>query len=281
MLQARRVQVKDIELSCIEEGAGEPIVFVHGSLGTLSTFTDLVGRFGRTHRAIAYSRRFHPPNPCDDPAASYDIRLHASDLSGLLRTLNVAPAHVVGSSYGAYVALVLAFTEPGLLRSIVACEPPMLPLLRVSGAGRPLLEDFLTKALNPSREAFRQNDAPGGVARFMDGILGRSGAFASLAPGLQRQFLEAAPELRLEFLTPFDRYMPDVTPEELSRVRIPVLLVGGERSPRVFHNILDELERQLPRCRRVLVARSGHSMHSANLQDFESAVRTFIAREVP
>jgi len=279
MQHARRVRVNDVELSYIEKGTGEPVVFVHGTLGSLAPFADLVERFGDTRRAVAYSRRFHPPNPCDDTEATYDIRLHASDLAGLLRALDLAPAHIVGTSYGAYIALLLALTDPGLLRSIVACEPPMLPLLRASPDGHRMLEEFLTHALEPSREAFQRGDAAAGVARFMDGILGRPGAFASLTPTVQRSFLEAAPELRLESLAPIDRYMPALTPEELSRIRMPVLLVGGERSPRLFHKILDELARQLPYARRILIARAGHAMYVANPRDFESAVREFLSGE--
>src|SRR6266540_1720193 len=61
-----------------------------------------------TYRVLVYSRRYHPPNPPQNDAQTYSPMLHAEDLAALLLQLDLAPAHVVGSSYGAYTALVLA-----------------------------------------------------------------------------------------------------------------------------------------------------------------------------
>jgi pimeloyl-ACP methyl ester carboxylesterase len=50
-----------------------------------------------------------PANP--EP---YALQVHVDDLAGLVQALRVGPAHLVGSSYGAYVALSLALQHPDI-----------------------------------------------------------------------------------------------------------------------------------------------------------------------
>jgi pimeloyl-ACP methyl ester carboxylesterase len=57
----------------------------------------------------------------------------ADDLLALLRKLDASPAHLVGNSSGAYIALVFAMQHPEAVRSLVLGEPPCS---RCSGARR-------------------------------------------------------------------------------------------------------------------------------------------------
>jgi pimeloyl-ACP methyl ester carboxylesterase len=139
---SRRVHAGGSDFACIEEGKGEPLVFIHRSLGTFLDFAPAVRHFAHGYRAIAYSRRFHPPNVADSSDTEYTMARHADDLAAVLRVLQIVPAHIVGSSWGAYVALFLALRQPDLARTLVLGEPPILPLLRRSPGGRNLLDRF-------------------------------------------------------------------------------------------------------------------------------------------
>ena len=48
-----------------ELGEGAPVLFVHGTLAGMDTFRRQLLWFGHRARAIAYSRRFHPPSGPD------------------------------------------------------------------------------------------------------------------------------------------------------------------------------------------------------------------------
>src|SRR5262249_19334374 len=115
--------------------SGAPVVFVHGSLGDLRSWARQEAAFAQFFHVLVYSRRYHPPNPRVEDNQAYSPKLHAEDLAALLLTLDIAPAHIVGSDYGAYTGLQLVRDHPQLVRSLVLAEPPIFPLLTNSEAG--------------------------------------------------------------------------------------------------------------------------------------------------
>ncbi len=72
-------------------------------------------------------------------------------------------------------------------------------------------------------------------------------------------------------------YFSSISCASLNRLDIPTLLVGGDRSPIMFHLILDELARCLPQARRVTIPSASHSMVSSQALAFNEAVLSFLA----
>jgi non-heme chloroperoxidase len=270
------IEAAGITFACREAGEGPPLLFIHGSLGSLGDFAAQVDFFSSRFRAVSYSRRYHPPNASDDPGAPYTLVGQADDIAAVIHAAGMTHPDVIASSWGGYAALLCAIRHPGTFRSLVLGEPPMLPLLEATEEGRAELEKFQSTALSPSRDAFLRGDQAEGVARFFDGIAGRSGAFNALSPAVRAKLLEAGPELRLEFLSPFAEYMPSLAEDDLRSIRIPVLLLNGERSPRFFGIITDRLEGLLPVTRRRKIPLSGHSMQIANPRVYNAVVEEFL-----
>jgi pimeloyl-ACP methyl ester carboxylesterase len=208
----------------------------------------------------------------------YAMSRHADDLDAVLHALQIESAHIVGSSWGAYVALFLALRQPDLVRTLVLGEPPILPLLRRSPAGRNLLEQFQKEIIQPSRTGLHHGNGEDGVRMFVDGVSGRSGSFDALPADARERLLLSAEELRKELGTPLEAYMPDLTMEALHALTLPVLLLGGERSPKMFRLITDELDLAIPTAERVLVPRAGHIVHSGNPEAFFNVVGQFLHR---
>jgi pimeloyl-ACP methyl ester carboxylesterase len=262
----------------LEKGKGKPLLFLHGSLGTILDFTPAVHHFARGYRAMTYSRRFHPPNAPGNADTEYTVARHAEDVVALLDELHIESAHIVGSSWGAYVALFLALHQPRFVHSLVLGEPPILSLLRRTPVGRDLLNQFHGKTIQPSFAALRLGDTEGGIRLFVDGVTGKAGNFDNLPDRARQMLLLCAGELRREFETPVAAYMPELTVDSLNGVRCPVLLLEGERSRKLFRLITDELELALPNTERVSIARAGHTMHTRNPGAYFSAVTRFLRR---
>ena len=127
--QIKTIEINNATLHYFECGEGEPIVFVHGSIGDLNVFRTQAQTFATRFRVISYSRRYHPPNAPPRAQDVYPLSAHVADLGALVKELKATPAHLVASSYGAYIALALAVDHPELVRSLVLGEPPLLPLL--------------------------------------------------------------------------------------------------------------------------------------------------------
>ena len=123
------IKTNGTNLEYIDEGQGDPVVFVHGSLGDFRSWNLQTGPSSKLHRVIAYSRRYHYPNAEPGERLDYSVDLHARDLESLIRDLGLQRPHIVGTSYGAYIALVLAAGRPEMVRSLTLGEPPLLPWL--------------------------------------------------------------------------------------------------------------------------------------------------------
>lgn len=97
----------------VEEGAGEPLVLLHGLFGALSNFKDLVDYFKKTHLVII------PLLPL------YDLTLLETSVSGLSRFVHkffehrkLRNVHLLGNSLGGHVGLVFTLKHSELVKSI-------------------------------------------------------------------------------------------------------------------------------------------------------------------
>ncbi|HEX6282942.1 MAG TPA: alpha/beta hydrolase [Nitrososphaera sp.] len=89
----------------IEQGEGQPvIIFIHGNLDDYRCWQFQIDSFSRKYRTISYSRRFAYPNRwIGNVAQDNTFEDNAKDLAELIRKLDLAPAHLVGASYGAFI----------------------------------------------------------------------------------------------------------------------------------------------------------------------------------
>ena len=68
----------------------------------------------------------------DHPDTPYSMALHAEDLAGLLKALDIPTAHIAGISYGAEISMVFALNFPEKTKSLVVIDgvSEIHPLLR-------------------------------------------------------------------------------------------------------------------------------------------------------
>ena len=256
-MRASTVDVNGIRLHCVEQGAGEPVVFIHmGGTDWRYWEAQLPAFAARGWRAISYSRRFARPN--DNPLVSdYSPRVDAEDLEALLVVLGALPAHLVGASIGGFAALLLALRRPAVVRSLVLAEPPILPWAGATADGAVGLDAFDRTFWRPTREAFRAGDAERAMATLMDYFVA-PGALASFPERLRRRVLENARDWEAHTLSsePF----PAPAREAVAALDVPVLLLSGERTL-PLHRLVDaELESLLPRVRRETIPGASHDL---------------------
>ncbi|WP_046226087.1 alpha/beta fold hydrolase [Paenibacillus dauci] len=89
-----------------DTGAGEPLVLLHGFMGSSAYWDEVVPELSRTYRCIVPDLRGHGRSPA--PEGAYRIEQMAEDIIRLLDHLNLNKVTVLGHSMGGYVALVLA-----------------------------------------------------------------------------------------------------------------------------------------------------------------------------
>ncbi|GLU47924.1 alpha/beta fold hydrolase [Nocardiopsis ansamitocini] len=115
---AAQVRLGDVHTWYAEHGAGEPLVMLHGGLGDSRDFDGVVGEFATRYRVFRPDRRGHGRTPDVEGPMSYALMAH--DTIAFLESVVNGPAHLVGYSDGATVALQVALLRPDLVRRAVA-----------------------------------------------------------------------------------------------------------------------------------------------------------------
>lgn len=189
--QAHRIRVNGVDLSYVEEGKGQSVVFVHGYFGDYRSWRPQIGFFARRYRTIAYSLRYNYPNKGRADRSDRAQEAHTNDLGGLIEELELKPAHVVGSSYGGVIALRLARWRPKLARTLVLGEPGLLSWLREIPGGASLLNDFETRFADPAKKSAREGAVDKALRLVTDGAVG-PGIYDNLPEASRQAFMDNA-----------------------------------------------------------------------------------------
>ena len=149
------LEVHGIRLHYIEEGAGEPLVFLHGNGSMIEDFASsgLVELASRTYRVIAFDRPGfgHSERP---RSKIWTAQAQAELIEAALKKIGVSKAIVLGHSWGCSVAVALALRSPKLVKGLVLASGYYFPSWRAdvvtaSGPAIPLLGDAIRYTFAP------------------------------------------------------------------------------------------------------------------------------------
>jgi len=269
------IEVNDYTINYLDFGKGEPVLFVHGSLGDYRTWEAQMDAFAKNHRVIAYSRRFAYPNKqAINDSNDYSVTAHAKDLTQFIKILDIGPVHLVGHSKGAFTSLLTALERPELLRSLTLGEPPVMSLLQNVPDGDTIGHDFVTNVFIPTAEAFKNNNDKKAVEIFIGGVFADS-LYFSQAPQQQKDIMmDNIVELRASLLT--GTLFPPLDCDEIKTLKMPVLLIKGDRSPEILTVIIDELDSCIVNNELVTLPNSSHGLEYENPIEFNKIVLDFI-----
>ena len=270
--QVHGIRVNGVDLSYIDEGTGDPVVLVHGGyVGDFRSWRFQIGPFSNQYRTIAYSLRHNYPGMMVGDVSDYTPTVHAEDLAGLVKKLELKPAHIVASSYGCIVALLLARRHPELVRSLVLGEPALLSWLRDLPGGAAVLEDLKTKSTDPAKKAAQQGAMEEALRLFIEGVVGH-GVYDKLPKearqaGMDNAHLIAAYNISGVF-----------SREDAKTIPTPTLLLTGDRSPEMYLTVADELASCMSNVERGRISAASHVLHSFNPSMFNETVLKFLSR---
>ena len=172
------------------------------------------------------------------------------DLDFLLSLID-APVHLVGHSYGGFLALQLALARPELVRSIAAYEPVAFGILDD-------IEDADARAGLATVKRTWDPDASGvdeaWLAAFVDWWNG-PGAWTRLPEETRAAFRSVGWKVFQEVITlAADRTSRDT----YATIAVPTLILGGAKSPLTERRVVEKLGASLPRGRAQLFPDVGH-----------------------
>jgi pimeloyl-ACP methyl ester carboxylesterase len=144
-------------------GQGDPLLLLHGGLGTIDMFGPLRPKLAEGRQVIAVDLHGHGRTALGDRKISLiDI---GDDMAVVLDKLDVQQVDVLGYSFGGGIALRLAIQHPQTVRRLVIASagfaqdgfyPEMLPMQAQVGAGMaemmketPMYQSYVAVAPNP------------------------------------------------------------------------------------------------------------------------------------
>src|SRR5260370_24808141 len=184
-IQPQKIRVRGVELSYIEQGKGEPLILLHGGIGDYRSWEPQIKAFSHYYRVISYSRRYNYPNDNRLTAKNHSAYAEARDLAAFIRKLKLGRVHLVGTSYGAFTALVLNVAHPELVCSLVLAEPPVLQSVRDIPNGAVVYNEFMTAVWEPAAKAFKETDDEGAMRLLSNAFPGPEVSIAFLPNALR------------------------------------------------------------------------------------------------
>jgi pimeloyl-ACP methyl ester carboxylesterase len=246
-----------------------PLVLVHGSWGDHHNWDAVAPALARTFRVLTYDRRGHSRS--ERLATQGRIEEDVADLAALIRTNNLAPAHVAGNSFGAAIALKLAAAEPDLFASLTIHEPPLIGML-----GNDPVLSVVRQRIGAVLDTLKAGDMELGAQQFVDTVALGSGMWQKLSPEMRRTFVFNAPTWMDEMNEP-ERVMA-VDLDRLSKFDRPALITKGNQSPPFFAIILDKIAAALPHAQQFTFDGAGHVPHLTHPDEYVRIVSGFATR---
>lgn len=238
----RFIEVNGAHLAVVEQGQGDPVVFLHGAASDHRMWGRHLALVGQRHRAIAYSQRYFGTGAWGPGWPPLGVQAHADDLVALLRALDAGPAHVVAWSYAGHVALSAALGHPGLIRSAFIYEPGV-PSYVTDPAELRALGDDMNAMFGPVFEAVKRGDLHEAVRVLLDGSGQRAGYFAAQPAERQAINLDNARTMPLLLSQP---QPPAITCGDLAGLKVPVTIAYGELSRPTFGVVSRAAARCIP-----------------------------------
>jgi len=224
----RPIEINFTHLAYVDIGRGVPIVFVHGALEDWRIMEPIRPMISREFRYVAYSRRYHYPTIWDDKGENYTVSQHVEDLVELIRELKLGKVHLFGSSYGGRVAGMLALRHPELVRSLILSDSFLIPPTSPSGLAA---RDAYNRDMDRVAQLVREKKIVESLSAMYDTVNGPAFSVADVSRELFRQFRDNEETMPAMFASAFP---PSPGCDELSRIKVPVLVLGGEKTRSFF-----------------------------------------------
>lgn len=228
-MKAESVHLNGIEIYYETEGAGEPLLLLHGGTGCQENWSN-AGRdeFAREYALIKPDARGH--GRTTNPGKTITHRQCALDMLALLDHLGVRRCRAIGLSMGGNILLHIASLQPDRIEAMVLVSATMY----FPQQARVIMEQVPAAADQPLQEweIMRKRHKHGDqqIAALWDWARGMSASYDDM----------------------------NFTPQSLSRITAPTLIVYGDRDPLYPVEMALEMYRAIPRSALWVVPNGGH-----------------------
>jgi pimeloyl-ACP methyl ester carboxylesterase len=270
------VSVEGRPVNVIDLGDGPALVFVHGLSGSWPNWLEQLPVFAREHRVIAMDLPGFGHSPM--PREPITISAYARVLDGLLETLGVSAATLVGNSMGGFVSAELAIAYPQRVERLVLISAAGISTYRHRDVER--IEPYLRRVA-PMVAVYT-----GWTAARSDWVARRPG-LRNLTLGLVTRHPSrlpaslAAEQLRGAgkpgFMQALRANIDYPVRERLPEIACPTLIVWGDEDKVIPVHDASVFEELIPNSRKVIFEGTGHMAMLERPVAFNELLSEFVA----
>jgi pimeloyl-ACP methyl ester carboxylesterase len=263
--RVHEVHVGGHKVAYRERGDGQPLVLLHGWPADSREWARQLDGLSDEFRVVAWDAP--GAGRSSDPPASSQLGDWADWLAEFIETLEIAPAHVSGLSFGGGLALELFRRHPDVVRSLILISA-------YAGWGGPLPPDEVEARLALT---LRNSELP--PAEWVPGLIETllpPGSDDTLIAELGRMLGDFHPAATRTALTAFAE--ADLS-DTLAQIDVPTLLLYGELDVRAPREVWEPIHAGTPNSKLVVIPGVGHMIDMQAADRCNDEIRRFL-REV-
>jgi len=263
-----RARINGVELAYDLQGAGEPLVLIHGAQGDQSMFAGIAPAFANQFRVLTFDQR--GSGLSEKPDMEYSMALLADDTAVLMEHVGFASAHIIGVSMGGMIAQEFTLRHPHKVRSLVlGCTTPGGPkAVRIGGEA--LTTAYSTEPLSPEERGRALAEAAftkGYIAQHPEVIP------AMIEARRQRPLDPVALSHRMKAAYAHDAY------DQLPHVACPTLVITGKDDVLISWENSRILAERIPGAKLVLLEPAGHVFWLEQPEQSRAAILAFLQEQ--
>lgn len=260
-----KVAVNGLELYYEIEGDGEPVVLIPGFAAGRWIWFKQTDDMSRNFRVIIFDPR--GVSASDKPEGPQTIALLADDVAHLLETIGISSAHIVGASFGGFVAQEFALRYPLMTRKLVLCCTSFGGPNHVSPAPETLMALASTKGLN-SEERMRANLLMAFTPEYVQ---------TQVAEVDRVVHLRATNEVPEHiYLSQLQAAVSFNVESRLSEIKAPTLVLSGDADVIVPVQNSRNLASKIPGAELQIIEGGSHTFFIEQNQDFNQRLSAFL-----
>jgi pimeloyl-ACP methyl ester carboxylesterase len=263
----KTVWVNGYPMAYVERGVGPTVVLVHGATSDYRYWAPQLDSLPSQFRVVAVSLRHYYPEPWKGEG-EFSLKLHSDDLTKFIEHLG-GSVDLVGHSRGGPVALATAHSRPDLVRKLVLMDPALFALLPPASSAPG--DDPRIRRAKAAEVYLKRDDIEGGLQYFFDDSNG-PGAWSRLPEGERR--------VRRDNAWAIVGMLGDVetvTCADIARLKMPVLLMTGEKSPPMLKSIGAAFRKCLPSATFATIPNAAHQMNQMNPSAYDVELSKFLS----
>ena len=262
----QRARINGVELAYELQGAGAPLVMIHGAQGDQSMFAAITPPFAGQFQVLTFDQR--GSGLSEKPDMAYSMAMFADDTAALMEHVGFASAHILGVSMGGMIAQEFALRHPQKTRSLVlGCTTPGGPH-SVSLSGGALAKAYSTQQMSAEERGRLLAEAcfTKGYIEKHPGIIP-----AMIESRRQRPIDPVALGHRMKAVYAHDTY------DRLPQIACPTLVITGKDDVLISWENSRILAERIPDAKFVLLEPAGHLFWGEQPEQSRKAILSFLS----